>query len=81
MRHCGGSDLIDESLRSLAVEFAPDFVRIHRNSLVALVHVRAVERSPDGHYVVRFKSCDEALPVSRRHAAQVLRQIRGGTAA
>jgi len=81
VRHCGGSELIDESLRSLAAEFAPDFVRIHRNSLVALVHVRAVERSPDGHYVVRFKSCDEALPVSRRHAAQVLRQIRGGTAA
>jgi two-component system response regulator AlgR len=80
VRHAGGADLIDESLRALAAEFSPDFVRIHRNSLVALAHVRAVERTPDGHYVVRFKNCDEALPVSRRHAAQVLRQIRGGAA-
>ena len=36
VRHRGGTDLIDESLRALADEFAPDFVRVHRNSLVAL---------------------------------------------
>lgn len=76
--HRGGSDLIDESLRALAGEFAPDFVRIHRNSLVAMRHVRAVERGPEGHYLVLFKDCDETLPVSRRHAAQTLRQIKGG---
>jgi len=77
VRHTAGTDLIDESLRALADEFAPDFVRIHRNSLVALRHVRAVERAPEGHYVVRFKGCDDALPVSRRHAGEALRQIRG----
>jgi two-component system response regulator AlgR len=80
VRHAGGTDLIDESLRALAAEFSPDFVRIHRNSLVALAHVRGIERTPEGHYVVRLKDCDDALPVSRRHAAQVLRQIRGGGA-
>jgi two-component system response regulator AlgR len=80
VRHTRGTDLIDESLRALAAEFAPDFVRIHRNSLVALAHVRGIERTPEGHYVVRLKDCDDALPVSRRHAAQVLRQIRGGGA-
>ena len=42
VRHRGGEDLIDESLRALEEEFAPDFVRIHRNSLVA---VRARERA------------------------------------
>ena len=78
VRHRSGSDLIDESLRALAAEFAPDFVRIHRNSLVAVRHVRTVERSPEGAYLVRFKECDEALPVSRRHAAETLRQIKGG---
>jgi two-component system response regulator AlgR len=78
VRHRGGSDLIDESLRALAAEFAPDFVRIHRNSLVAARHVGAVERTTEGQYLVRMKGCNEALPVSRRHAAEALRHIRGG---
>jgi two-component system response regulator AlgR len=78
VRHRGGSDLIDESLRALAAEFAPDFVRIHRMSLVAARHVGAVERSAEGQYVVRIKECGELLPVSRRHATEALRQLKGG---
>lgn len=78
LHHRSGSDIIDDSLRSLEDEFAPDFVRVHRNSLVALRHIRAVERGSDGRYLVRFKECDDALPVSRRHATEALRQIRGG---
>jgi len=78
VHHRGGSDLIDESLRALAVEFAPDFVRIHRNSLVAARHVAAIERATEGQYLVRMKGAEEALPVSRRHATEALRQLRGG---
>ena len=78
LHHRGGSDIIDDSLRALEEEFAPDFVRIHRNSLVALRHIRSVERDADGRYVVRFKDCATELPVSRRHAGEALRQIRGG---
>jgi len=78
VRHRGGRDLIDESLRSLAAEFMPEFVRIHRNSLVAARYVSAVERATDGHYSVRLKDCVEVLPVSRRHAAEALRQLRSG---
>jgi two-component system response regulator AlgR len=78
VRHRGGSDLIDEPLRALAAEFAPDFVRIHRNSLVAVRHVGSIERTTEGPYLVRMKGCDEILPVSRRHAAESLRHIRGG---
>jgi len=78
VRHRGGSDLIDESLRTLAAEFGPEFVRVHRNSLVALRHVAAVERTPEGQYVVRMKHDGEILPVSRRHAADTLRQLKGG---
>jgi two-component system response regulator AlgR len=78
VRHRGGSDLIDESLRALSAEFAPDFVRVHRNSLVAVRHVSSVERGEDGHHLVRLKDCTETLPVSRRHAAEVLRQLKGG---
>jgi two-component system response regulator AlgR len=78
VRHRGGRDLIDESLRSLAAEFMPEFVRIHRNSLVAARHVGALERNADGYYAVRLKDCEELLPVSRRHAAEALRQLKGG---
>jgi two-component system response regulator AlgR len=78
MRHPGGSELIDESLRALEEEFAPDFIRIHRNSLVARRYVSAVERTGEGQLIVRLKDCDETLQVSRRHAAEALRQIRGG---
>jgi two-component system response regulator AlgR len=78
MRHRGGSDLIDESLRALEEEFAPDFIRIHRNSLVARQSVSAVERTAEGQLLVRLKDCEETLQVSRRHAAEALRQIRGG---
>ena len=78
VRHRGGSDLIDESLRALAAEFAPDFVRIHRNSLVAVRHVGAIERTLEGQYLVRLKECDDALPVSRRHATEALRHLKGG---
>jgi two-component system response regulator AlgR len=78
MRHKGGSELIDESLRALEDEFAPDFIRIHRNSLVARQYVSAVERAAEGQLLVRLKDCEETLQVSRRHAAEALRQIRGG---
>jgi two-component system response regulator AlgR len=73
-----GEALIEESLRSLDEEFAPDFVRIHRNSLVALRHVAALERNEQGQLFVRVAGCGQLLPVSRRHAATALRQIRGG---
>ena len=78
MRHRGGRELIDESLRALEQEFAPDFIRIHRNSLVARRYVQAVERNPEGHLLVRLTGCEEALQVSRRYAAEALRQIRTG---
>ena len=77
VRHKGGENLIDESLKSLAEEFSSDFVRIHRNALVAERQISAVERTEDGQYVVRVRDCGTVLQVSRRHAAELLRRIRG----
>jgi two-component system, LytTR family, response regulator AlgR len=79
VRHKGGENLIDESLKSLAEEFSADFVRIHRNALVAEKQISAVERTDDGQYVVRVRDCGAVLQVSRRHAAELLRRIRGET--
>ena len=77
VRHKGGENLIDESLKTLADEFASDFVRIHRNALVAEKQISAVERTEDGQYVVRIRDCNTVLQVSRRHASELLRRIRG----
>jgi two-component system response regulator AlgR len=76
IRHPDGEHLIEESLRSLEDEFEPDFVRIHRNSLVALRHIEAVERVADGGYAVRLRGNADLLTVSRRLGGELLRRIR-----
>ena len=62
VRHRGGEDLIEESLKSLEEEFDPDFLRIHRNSLVAVRHIASIERSGEGQYSVR---CVASKPICR----------------
>jgi len=76
--HRHGEDLIDESLKSLEEEFAPDFCRIHRNSLVALEHLDALDKDADGKPVVRFRRTGRILPVSRRHVGAIRQRLKGG---
>lgn len=76
--HRGGEDLLDESLKSLEEEFAPDFCRIHRNSLVALAHLEGLDKDAGGKPVVRFRRTGETLPVSRRHAGEIRQRLKGG---
>jgi two-component system response regulator AlgR len=76
VRHGGGEDLIEESLRSLEDEFGSRFVRVHRNALVAVAQVERIEREPDGHYAVHLRHGGGRLQVSRRLAADVLRRLR-----
>lgn len=75
LHHAQGEDLIEDSLRSIEDEFAQEFVRVHRNALVAVRHVESVERGPDGHYRVRLRGHPLALDVSRRLAADVLKRL------
>lgn len=85
----GGQHLIDDSLKQLEQEFGEQFVRIHRNTLVAIAHIDALHKAEDGEVSVRLrdKSTGEAtsgmatdadsLKVSRRHVAAVRRRLRG----
>lgn len=75
LHHAGGDDLIEDSLRSIEEEFGDVFVRVHRNALVAVRHVEAVERVPEGRYRVRLRGSPLALDVSRRLAADVLKRL------
>jgi len=70
--------LLEESLTKLEEEFAPRFVRVHRNCLVARGFVRGFERrvgdGGDAHWEVLLKDVPETLPVSRRQQS-IVREI------
>lgn len=70
--------LLKDSLRALEEEFAEDFVRIHRNALLAPAHVRGLERDAEGNISVVLEGRPERLLVSRRLIAQVRKRLRAG---
>lgn len=78
VHHEGGADLIDESLKELAAEFGDEFVRIHRNALVALKCVAAVERDAQGRLCAYLEGRPDGLVVSRRYAPQVRKRVKKG---
>lgn len=81
VHHAGGESLIDDALKALEEEFADDFVRIHRNALVAIDQIDHLQKTDDGKTVVVLRSGDstgiDALTVSRRHQADVRRRLKG----
>ena len=76
VRHAGGEDLIEESLKSLEEDLGSGFVRIHRSALVNVAHLAAIERDADGQYYVRLRDHDERLAVSRRMASELRERFR-----
>jgi two-component system response regulator AlgR len=75
-RHPGGELLIEDTLAALEVEFPERFLRVHRNALVAVAHLRVLERDAEGHQRLRFDGLEEAVEVSRRLASQVRRALK-----
>jgi two-component system, LytTR family, response regulator AlgR len=76
VRHVGGEDLIEDSLRLLESEFSAAFVRIHRNALVGVKHLERIERNAEGQYFVHLRGCEAPLQVSRRMAAELKERFR-----
>lgn len=71
VRHRNGESLIEQSLSSLEEEFAGQFLRIHRNALVAKVYLAGLEKTVEGHFQVLIEGIGDRLEVSRRHIALV----------
>jgi two-component system response regulator AlgR len=71
VRHTGGEDLVEDSLRQLEAEFGGRFLRVHRGALVNRDYLAGVERLADGGYVAHVRGLSEPLPVSRRMAAEL----------
>lgn len=74
--HQSGTALLDESLKSLEQRFPEQFLRVHRNALVAPERLRTLERAADGVMLLSLQGCELRLEVSRRHLAEVRRRMR-----
>ncbi len=71
VRHREGETLIDDTLKELEEEFAKQFLRIHRNALVAIDKIDGLERDTAGHCSIRLRNTSYQPTVSRRHLAKV----------
>lgn len=76
VRTANEEHLIEDSLVNLEKEFGDQFLRVHRNALVATQYIKGIEKSPTGTWQVALKGSDKKLDVSRRHTAAVRRWAR-----
>ncbi len=76
VRYKDGTVLIEESLRSLEEEFADVFLRVHRNALVALNAIAALDKLKDGGHQIKLLGIDDTLEVSRRHLPTVRKVMK-----
>lgn len=75
VRTANRSYILDGALNDLEDKFAQQFIRIHRNALVARKMVRSLEKHFDAEegegWAVRLQGVDELLSVSRRQLSTV----------
>ena len=69
-----GELLIPDTLKDLEREFDHQFLRVHRNALVALEHIVRLERDGGSWYVV-LTDVDDRPAVSRRHLSDVKQRL------
>jgi len=76
VRYTEGELLIEEPLKKLEEEFSEDFLRIHRNALVAKNRLSGFSKNSEGHWQVSFRDIDNCLEVSRRHTPHVRKIVK-----
>lgn len=75
--HAAGVALTEESLRAIEERLPGRFLRVHRNALIAAPRARALVRDDAGQLRLQLQGTDETVEVSRRHAPEVRRLLRG----
>lgn len=68
--HYDGETLLEDSLRKLEERMGELFIRVHRNALVSIAHIEALERG-GGEARLRLRGTRKKPCVSRRHLRQV----------
>ena len=76
VRHSKGEVIIEESLKSLESDLSEQFIRIHRNALVAKNRITGLAKTNIGRVRVKIDRIDDELEVSRRHVAEIRRFVR-----
>jgi two-component system response regulator AlgR len=71
--------LIEESLKNLEEEFSRQFIRIHRNALVAQHMINGLIKNTGGHACISFNEIDDLLEVSRRHLPYIRKTIKSSS--
>lgn len=81
VRTLARSYILDGALNDLEARYPHNFVRVHRNALVARKALRALEKHHDAEegegWAVRLHGLDESLAVSRRQLAAVREVLAG----
>ncbi len=72
-----GEEVTDETLKDLEVEFPEQFIRLHRNTLVARHYLQRIETTEEGRSLAWITHRDQPLPISRRLIADVKRRLSG----
>lgn len=72
--------LIEEPLKELETEFAALFVRVHRNTLVAISHITGLQTPPQSEkgsskLLVSLNGLEEGVDVSRRHLSDIKKLV------
>lgn len=76
VRYAQGTVLIEESLKSMEDEFPEEFLRIHRNALVARRFIASLEKERGGGHRLKLRDVPESLEVSRRHLPNVRKVMK-----
>jgi two-component system response regulator AlgR len=76
VHHTRGDVLIEEALKTLEIEFAERFVRIHRNCLVARDRLTGLIRASDGRILAQLEGTTATLEVSRRNLPALRKLVR-----
>jgi two-component system response regulator AlgR len=71
-----GEALLDDTLKKLEPEFEGQFLRIHRNALVALTQVSGMRKDREGQCHIKFQDIEDELEISRRHLQTVKQVIK-----
>ena len=67
--------LLPDTLKDLEAEFPDRFVRVHRNALVSLAHIKRLAKGDEG-WCVELEGLALCPVVSRRHLAEVKARLR-----
>ncbi|WP_100639209.1 LytR/AlgR family response regulator transcription factor [Marinobacter salexigens] len=77
IHHTRGETVSDYTLKELESAYPNQLLRIHRNTLVGVRFIQALNRTPDGHNMLLLKDDLGELQVSRRHTTIVREWLNG----